>query len=88
MPERRCPSTLPPFLAQASPPPPEAATRVQRRLRAATAAATTLLVAALLLHDWGPRATVLSPVRPAVRRALNAVYGVEARDEEGARRRE
>ena len=69
-------------------PPPEAATRVQRRLRAATAAATTVLVAALLLHDWGPRATVLSPVRPAVRRALNAVYGVEARDEEGARRRE
>ena len=70
-------------------PPPEAATRVQRRLRAATAAATTILGAALLLHDWGPRATVLSPVRPAVRRALNAVYGVDRRgDEEGERRRD
>lgn len=60
-------------------PPPEAATRVQRRLRAGTAAATTVLLVALALHDWGP-GTVLSPVRPAVKRALNAVYGVRSED--------
>jgi len=60
-----------------------ARTRTARRLRSGTAGLTALLAGGLLLlHDWGP-GNVLSGVRPAVRRALNGLYGVE---EEGSGR--
>ena len=56
-----------------------ARTRTARRLRSGTAAVTALLAGGLvLLHDWGPGPHVLSGVRPAVKKALNALYGVEA----------
>lgn len=58
-----------------------ARTRTARRLRAGTAAVTAFLTAGLvLLHDWGPGPHVLSGVRPAVKRALNALYGVDGND--------
>ena len=56
--------------------PEDARTGFQRRVRAGSALLTLGLAAALALHDWGP-GTVLSPVRPAVKAALNRWYGVD-----------
>jgi len=81
----RRPSAHPALRHMPPRPPPEAATRAQRRLRAFTAATVAALAGGLLLQDWGP-GTVLSPVRPAVKKALNAAYGVKEVEKEREQR--
>ena len=56
--------------------PQEPLSRSQLRIRAATAAITTVVGLSLLLQDWGP-GNVFSPVRPALKRFFNSVYGVQ-----------
>lgn len=57
--------------------PQEPLNRVQLRIRAATAVITTAVGVSLLLQDWGP-GNAFSPIRPALKRFFNSVYGVEA----------
>lgn len=53
----------------------------QLKVKASTAVATALALGALLLFDWdkatGGHQTVFSGIRPAVKRVLNQVYGIE-----------
>ena len=50
-------------------------TRGQLRVKAATVVVSAGALLTLLLHDWGDN-TVFSPIRPALRAALNRVYGL------------
>ena len=58
---------------------PEPPTPQQLKVKAWTAVATVIVTAACLLYDWDKSTgapTVFSGVRPAVKRALNQLYGV------------
>ena len=55
----------------------EPQTKVQLRIKAATPIVTGLALAALLLNDWG-EGNVFSGIRPAVRSALNRLYGTQS----------
>lgn len=57
--------------------PPEPLTPFQARVKAGTLVVTISAGIALLLHDWGP-GNVFSPIRPAVKAALDRVFGVES----------
>lgn len=57
--------------------PEELPTPGQLRIKAATAVVTAISVGALLLYDWGPD-NVFSGIRPAVKSALNRIYGVQS----------
>ena len=50
--------------------------RFQHRVKAVTVVITTAVGVSLLLHDWGP-GNVFSPIRPALKRFFNSIYGVE-----------
>ena len=50
-------------------------TRSQLRVKALTVVVTAGALLTLVLHDWG-EGTVFSPIRPALRGALNRVYGL------------
>lgn len=55
--------------------------RFQLRVKAGTAVVTGVALATLLLFDWNRATaghpTVFSGIRPAVKAALNRLYGVE-----------
>lgn len=73
-----------------TPDPPEPPSKFQLRVKAGTAVITALTAAFLLLHDWDRASghpTVFSGVRPAVKRALNRLYGVEGGEGAGEGRR-
>ena len=56
--------------------PPEPLDRFQTRIRAATAVITAAVGCSLLFQDWGP-GNVFSPIRPAIKRYLSSVFGVQ-----------
>lgn len=59
---------------------PEPPTQHQLRIKAWTAVATAAAMATLLLYDWDAATghkNIFSGIRPAVRSALNRVYGVD-----------
>jgi hypothetical protein len=53
----------------------EPVTPSQLRVKAVTAVVTAGALLALLLNDWG-EGNVFSPIRPALRGALNRAYGL------------
>ena len=65
----------------------ERQTKAQLRIKAATPVITGLALAGLLLNDWG-EGNVFSGIRPAVRSALNKLYGTQPPppDREGSER--
>lgn len=70
------------------PDPPEPPSRFQLRVKAATVVTTAIVAGLCILYDWDSATgteTVFSAIRPAVKRALNKVYGVESKQPEEKR---
>lgn len=59
---------------------PDLEAQARLRVKAVTAVLTAITAASLLLFDWDAvydRPTVFSSIRPAVKRALNGLYGTQ-----------
>lgn len=66
---------------------PDLEAQARLRVKAVTAVLTTITAASLLLYDWDAgqdRPTVFSSIRPAVKRALNSLYGTQPSTPPGA----